>query len=258
MKEILRRAKWLCQYLWSCIRLVCTGKIWEYRRIPVSMDQFLDDPYYLGTTLRINRPDLREKLKRSWASRGRELVVAGEIGSGKTTFMRVLMLRLIYEYSCWKDPRRMLGLCPDTIVDIPILDISIGLSKRMMVDELVRLAQESQYFKKNFMVVYRSGEVMFPGGLRVMSTSYRCDHALEGINIWSAMLMQSNDGGSFEQAEKIRGEYQYIVQNHVARFGKMGCGLIILQGPWEQEAASLSPWADDPKARQGVYLMWRQ
>lgn len=54
-----------------------------YHTKPVSMEQFLDDPYYLGDSMVTLRPGVRESLIALFEAPHREVVLAGSIGWGK-------------------------------------------------------------------------------------------------------------------------------------------------------------------------------
>ena len=86
-----------------------------FREVPVSIDQFLDDPYYLKDHFPVNiypywRKVLREIFPNNIITPFKYLVLSGSIGAGKSSISEVIMLYDIYKLSCLKSVSDFMGI----------------------------------------------------------------------------------------------------------------------------------------------------
>lgn len=98
-------------------KLAVAANLLGYEKIPVDVDTFIEDPYYLGNTFGKNMfPYWRKKLRELFPTpihiSDMIVVLTGAIGTGKSTFVRACSLYLQYRIYCLKDPYATLGLIP--------------------------------------------------------------------------------------------------------------------------------------------------
>jgi len=149
-----------------------------YRTRPVNMQEFIENPYYLGEGCASIYPQLKSDLIRLFDSTYREFLTTGSIGVGKSYGASIVICRLLYEYSCMISPQRSLGLSPASTLVIPLISKNLALSRDVLkaaVDEKIKM---SPYFMRKCSPDIRKDYTLFPNGVRVNVGSYISDRVL--------------------------------------------------------------------------------
>jgi len=104
----------------------------RWLRKPVSVRQFLEDPYYMGASSQTLYPRIKEDLIEMFETPSiREVVMTGSIGYGKTTFISFAVCRLLYELSCLRAPQSAYGLSLGSEIVIALMSKSLHLSRQV-------------------------------------------------------------------------------------------------------------------------------
>ena len=206
----------------------------RWLRKPVSVRQFLEDPYYMGSSSQTLYPRIKEDLIEMFETPGiREVVLTGSIGYGKTTFISFATCRLLYELSCLRAPQSAYGLSLGSEIVIALMSKSLHLSRQVMksaVDDKVKL---SPYFMEHFKPDFRSDNTFFPNSINLSIGSCFSERIL-GMNVLGGAMDEANfmvskgqvigkNGGKkatvaqFDLAEKM---YASIVRRIKSRFLK--------------------------------------
>lgn len=87
----------------------------EYNEIPVSIDEFIENPRYLGSTLNRGKavyPKWRMHLRNIFKDpyRYSEVVFTGSIGIGKSTVAVIIAAYCLYMLMCLKDPHKFFNI----------------------------------------------------------------------------------------------------------------------------------------------------
>lgn len=162
-----------------------------YHTEPVSMEQFLDDPYYLGESCDTLYPELRKDLIELFSRPHREFVTTGSIGAGKTHGGSIAICRILYELSCLVSPQRAFGLSAGAEMVITLISKNLPLARDVMktaVDDKIRL---SPYFMSKFAPKIKKDYSMFPNNIRLVVGSYGSERAL-GTNVFATFLDETN------------------------------------------------------------------
>jgi len=133
-----------------------------YHTRPVSMEQFLDDPYYLGESCEALFPELRRDLIAIFSAPYREAVFTGALGVGKTTASSIILNRLIYEMSCMINPQRTFGLSSGSEILLPLISKNLTLAREVMKTAVDDKVKESPYFMKEFPPKFAREFTLFP------------------------------------------------------------------------------------------------
>lgn len=128
--------------------------IWEidYRRKPVSIETFIEDPYYLGQQCSELHDNWKNDLSTVFApgSSYMEWVFTGGIGIGKTTIAMTALAYKIHQLSCLRNPARYYGLLSDSLIVFGIYSIT----KKQVADtgyfRLKGYLDASPYFSHEF------------------------------------------------------------------------------------------------------------
>lgn len=162
-----------------------------YHTVPVSMQQFLEDPYYLGESTTTLYPELRNVLIRMWEHPYREVLLAGAIGFGKTYLLSIAFCRILYELSCLRDIQATFGVGPGTDMVLMLVSKSLPLCREVMktaVDDKIKL---SPYFMSKFPPKFSTDYTQFPNNVRLSIGSYGAERAL-GKALCAAALDETN------------------------------------------------------------------
>jgi hypothetical protein len=203
-------------------------------RKPVSVKQFIEDPYYMGTSSQTLYPRIREDLAIMFETPGiREVVLTGSIGYGKTTFLSFAICRMLYELSCLRQPQLAYGLSPGSEIVIALISKSLYLARTIMksaVDDKLKL---SPYFRDHFPFRIAKDQTIFPENIVLSIGSYYAERMIGANVLGGAMdetnfvtsrgkVMKGQDGkpdsvANYDLAEKM---YSSIVRRIKSRFLK--------------------------------------
>jgi hypothetical protein len=164
----------------------------RWLRKPVSVEQFLDDPYYMGGTSQTLYPEIKKDIIEMFETPGiREVVLTGSIGYGKTTFISFATARLLYELSCLRAPQLSYGLSPGSEIVVALMSKSLHLSRSVMktaVDDKIKL---SPYFMEHFKPDFRRDSTMFPNSINLSIGSCFSERIL-GMNVLGGAMDEAN------------------------------------------------------------------
>lgn len=210
----------------------------RYHTQPVTMEQFLEDPYYLGESCSTLYPELRQDLVDLFDFPYREAVFAGAIGAGKTFCASIAICRVLYELSCLVSPQKTFGLSSGTEMVIPLISKNLILARDVMKTAVDDKIKESLYFMEKFTPKFSKENTIFPQNICVKIGSYGSERIL-GSNVFAAFLDEINfpptrraqqiatamgqrkTAAHFDPVEKV---YRGLVRRIKSRFQKAGGG----------------------------------
>lgn len=128
----------------------------DYREIPVDIETFLHDPYYLGKAL-INDegkftvfPYWERLLKKLFPNNldtaYNTLILSGAIGIGKSFIAVVALLYQLYRMLCLKDPYIHYGLQPIDLITFSFINITMDAAKGVAWNKCQQIVQSSPWF----------------------------------------------------------------------------------------------------------------
>ena len=129
----------------------------DWKEIPVDIDTFLHDPYYLGKglsnaegnfTLFKYWEDLLKKiypdpLKPSTCN---TLALTGAIGIGKSTEAVIIGLYELYRMLCLKDPAVYYGIMSTDVISFAVINITLDAATGVAWSKMQNLIQASDWF----------------------------------------------------------------------------------------------------------------
>lgn len=131
----------------------------DYNEIPVSIEEFLHNPKYLGKGL-IDKEG-RFTLFPYWENLLKEifpdplkpaacntLALTGAIGLGKSTVAVIIGCYELYRMMCLKDPYLYYGLQPIDLITFSVINITLDAAKGVAWDKIQNLIQSSEWFMK--------------------------------------------------------------------------------------------------------------
>lgn len=129
----------------------------DYNEIPVDIETFIHDPYYLGRGLMNAEgkftlfPYWEELLKKIYPDPLKPavcntLALTGAIGIGKSTEAVIIGLYELYRMLCLKDPAVYYGIMSTDVISFAVINITIDAAQGVAWSKLQNMIQESEWF----------------------------------------------------------------------------------------------------------------
>jgi len=200
--------------------------IWnrDYERRPVSIEQFLNDDYYVGKEGKSLWPKNKELLYDVFnpASHYVEVILTGSIGWGKSTVAVIGMAYDIYRMSCLRSPQTFYELGTSSNIVYGVYNVVKSKAKGAAFAKLKNLLDESPFFKEEFpRNLDRNSEIDLPKNMAVKFGSQDL-HALSE-DLFSIILDELNfmRGAEQGQAYKLYTSTRRRVASRYAIFGRI-------------------------------------
>lgn len=197
-----------------------------YKVKPVSIDVFIQDPYFLDKK-GVVYPKVLEALKELNSGKYIECVLTGGIGAAKTFIAHYTMAYQLYVLSCMRSPHSLFGLDPATEILFVFQTLSYTLSKNLEFNRFKALIEGSPYFTEQFQFDKTiESRLKFPHRIEVVPVSGE-ETGTIGQNVMSAVLDEVNymavvdksksavEGGLYDQAWAL---YNSIARRRKSRF----------------------------------------
>jgi hypothetical protein len=159
----------------------------QYDRKLVSMEQFIDDEYYLGLACKTLYPKLREDLiEFDVTGPYTEVLLGGAIGYGKSTLASILMAWTLYKMSCLRDPQSTFGMSSGSEIHLVALSKNLHLARRVMLSAIMEKIKISPYFNSEFKFKEGADEVKFDKGIVLQIGSVGSERVM-GLNVFACL-----------------------------------------------------------------------
>jgi hypothetical protein len=188
----------------------------DYLRMPVRIEQFVEDPKYLGSVLRGNiYPKILDDLIELFDGNYSEVLLGGSIGWGKTIMATIGITYDMYCVSCLKSPTEMYGLLPGS--NLAFINVSVNKTQatKVLFGGIGNLVRSSPYFRTKFPFAPNiTSELRFPRGIFAYPVAAN-EQALLGEGVFSAAFDEMNfysvvekskkqpEGGQYDQATQL-------------------------------------------------------
>lgn len=203
------------------------GEIFELKHEPVSIEQFVTDPFFMGGIFETVWPSIIESVKDVINGGYNEALFTGAIGVGKTTRATIITAYNLYVLSCYKDPQAKLGLMPKSEIVIAMLNKNADLARNVTYKKFRSLIAQIPYFAKEFPFDETvESKMQFPNDIVVIHAAATNDKLL-GMDVVSGIVDEINffevvekskrsaTGGKYDQAMEI---YNGMVRRIKSRF----------------------------------------
>ena len=189
----------------------------------IPVEQWCEDPFFLGPTAGHLRPYQKDALFEFCNSRDkRKIIFTGSSRSGKSFLMRVVVIRIAYEISCFDSFPTLYNLDESTLPQIIWFAFTKGKSNSTGIGALIRMIDKIPYFQDPS-VKRRdvNSEIQFPF-LRIVSGSQVTDAI--GEDLLGAILDEANvrKVAKGSEVENAQGMFKEIRQRSQMTFSRNG------------------------------------
>lgn len=133
----------------------------EFRRVPVSPEEFFNSEYYLGKGVHDIWPRIREDLIAAAKGQYPEMILTGSLGWGKSYFAAYMTLWVLYRISCFRNPAQAMGLSRGSKLSIAMMSVNEVQAKNVMFNEISAKVSDSPYFMEHFPFKQTQKEIRF-------------------------------------------------------------------------------------------------
>ena len=129
----------------------------ELIRPIVPIEEWVDSPYYLGDVCYTLYPKYKKHLKSIFDSERNEedyideIIMKTSIGAGKTSFINVVLMRKLYELSCYSDIRPLYNLMTSKKLLMVYFSITRKVAEDTGYAQLRNMLLTTPYFRDNFL-----------------------------------------------------------------------------------------------------------
>lgn len=227
----------------------------DFWRRPPTIEEFLDDDYFLGSVCRPDpevgqiglikelRDDLLEAFSEGRDSACGQLIMSGSIGGGKTFAGVIALLFRMAKSLCLRNPLAYYGLSPATTLNYYILSITREQVQDGAFGDCINMMRMSPFFieacaedltKRDF----KNQSVQFHGRVLLKAGS-KARHAI-GKNTIAAFCDEVNFRIEKDNQQAAKDVYDAITRRTRSRFGASADGLIVLISSSKNETSFLA------------------
>lgn len=126
----------------------------DYEEIPISFNQFIDDPFYLGSATDNGTaiwPAWRQEMNYIFDPLNQIYLsmFSGPIGVGKSTVACWGIDYMLYKLLCLKDPARFHNLAPDERIGVGLFNITLSKGYGVAFEKINTALKKSPWFLKH-------------------------------------------------------------------------------------------------------------
>ena len=172
--------------------LIDIGSSEIYRCLPVSVSEWLEDEYYLGSLIKTLFPTVKADLIEVFEGSYSTAIWGGSLGGGKTSTVVLCLMRMLYELSCMISPHRAYGINSSDFITIPCLSSTEEVAHRNLVSKISAIIEDAPYFKYEFKPLKSTqAGIMFRNKLLIPPGASSASSVI-GSNAIGAIIDESN------------------------------------------------------------------
>lgn len=223
----------------------------QLERTPVSIEEFIDSPEFLGATDFSLWPEVRAaivEMNSGWwkgldNGANNQALLMGATGTGKTSIAIVTTLYHAYLLSCLKNPQQLYGFPKATSIVFPVMGAKPRVVNKVIYLPMRKLVETMPYFQKHFSPVKHIESEMYfeEKNIRIAQAGGDEDAILgeaiiggiiDEINFMNVVLrskkaeVSSGRAGLYDQAQQVHSTMERRKRGRFTRPGPM-IGIVI-------------------------------
>lgn len=239
----------------------------DYEEIPVSIEEFISNPRYLGSSLTNDEGESliydywHHKLHDIWdpANNYWEIAFSGAIGTGKTTNAVICMAYMLHQLLCLKDPTAYYNLTKGSHIALAFFNIGMDQVYGVGYSKLQSYLQNSEWFVEHGTIYGREGyKTYYPGKDIQIVCGSKMEHFI-GRDIFAAFMDETDyaRGSSLDDQATIMKMYATVKRRMESRYMKMGVipGVLIMVSSKNSEDNFLESYINRNKNNRNLYVV---
>jgi hypothetical protein len=181
----------------------------------IPVEEWVESSYYSGPVCRMY-DFWKGKIVEVFRRGINEVIVIGSIGGGKTTFANALLMRKLYELSCYKNPEALFRMLVGTRIAFMYFTVTLRQAAWTGFAMLRDMLDATPYFRDEYVRDREvNSEIRFPK--MSVYTGSEFTHQL-GLALLGAVLDEANFLKAKDPLEKARTLYTAIIERRKSRF----------------------------------------
>lgn len=159
----------------------------------IPIEKWLENKYFVGDAGLALYPFWKEQMIDVFSGRKKynEIIMEAALGTGKTTAGNFMMIRKLYELSCFENIQAKYGLMSTSRIYLMYFTLTLGSAKKTGFVQLKDTLDSIPYFQNDFVRNLRNdSELIFPNGI-TLSYGSNISHQI-GTNLIMGMLDEAN------------------------------------------------------------------
>ena len=168
----------------------------------VPIDEWLDSEYYVGPDALSIYPYWKQHIINIFNSpvRINEVILTGGLGTGKTTIANIILLRRLYELSCYSNIPALFNLMASSKIMLAYFNLNLGQALLTGYGQLKEMIDNCPYFQEHFSRNNKKdSEIVWPQANMMVRFASGTQHTI-GTNLIGSVLDEAN---FFSKTEKI-------------------------------------------------------
>ncbi len=160
----------------------------------IPIREWLGNEYYCGSEVFNLYPFWKEHLIRIYESPVliNEIILTGGLGTGKTTFANAVILRKIYELSCYMNVPALFNLLPTSLMLFAYFNLNLEQANLTGYGQLKNMIDTSKYFQEIFPRNQKiNSSIDFTQANMMVRFASNESHII-GTNLFGAILDEAN------------------------------------------------------------------
>ena len=127
------------------------AKVLQIREI-VPIEEWINSTYYVGEDAKSLYPYWKQHIINIFNSpvRINEVILTGGLGTGKTTIANIILLRKIYELSCYTNIPSLFNLMASSKIMLAYFNLNLGQALLTGYGQLKEMIDNCPYFQEHF------------------------------------------------------------------------------------------------------------
>ena len=168
----------------------------------IPIEEWIDSTYYAGPDALSIYPYWKRHIINIFNSpvKINEVILTGGLGTGKTTIANIILLRKLYELSCYSNIPALFNLMASSKIMMAYFNLNLGQALLTGYGQLKEMIDNCPYFQDNFpRNNKKDSEIVWPQANMMVRFASGTQHTI-GTNLISSILDEAN---FFSKTEKI-------------------------------------------------------
>lgn len=199
---------------------------WRLIRDIVPIEEWINDEYYLGREVHDIYPYWKERIVEIFNKEDRptRVIITGSIGTGKTYMSALIIIRMIYELSCYENVANLYKLAGITRIAFVYLSVTKDQAENSGYSFLKDWIDQIPYFQEEFPRRAIDSQLIFPQENLLVTFGSATNHFI-GMSVIASVLDEANffegrqvDDANMKMNTKVSALHSQLMARSSSRF----------------------------------------